>query len=143
MCVCVCVLRVPSASSEKYHNFTLTHTVQYVSRLHSYLSSLNYGTLATLTGRYYAMDRDKRYERTRLAFEGLVKGQGERVGGGNLIQVSLSYTPTTHTNLMHESGGVATKQVHIKQFNDTQYDTFSKKNELPRHAQLVYIGVFD
>jgi 2,3-bisphosphoglycerate-independent phosphoglycerate mutase len=60
--------------------------VQYVGRLQSYLSSLQYGTLATLTGRYYAMDRDKRYERTKLAFEGLVKGEGERVTPDNLIQ---------------------------------------------------------
>lgn len=63
--------------------------VQYVSRLQSYLSSLEYGQLATLTGRYYAMDRDKRYERIKIAFEGLVKGEGERVSSGNLIQVTL------------------------------------------------------
>ena len=70
----------------------LCSTVQYVSRLQSYLSSLNYGQLATLTGRYYAMDRDKRYERTKLAFEGLVKGAGERVSGDKLVQVSLNAT---------------------------------------------------
>ena len=64
--------------------------MQYVSRLQSYLSSLQYGQLATLIGRYYAMDRDKRYERTKLAFEGLVKGEGERVSSDNLIQVTSS-----------------------------------------------------
>ena len=64
------------------------HTVRYVERLQSYLSSLQHGTLATLTGRYYAMDRDKRYERTKLAYEGLVKGQGERVSRDDLIQVN-------------------------------------------------------
>lgn len=70
-------------------------TVQYVSRLQSYLSSLEYGQLATLTGRYYAMDRDKRYERTKIAFEGLVKGEGERVTSSNLIQVTtLSHSCT-------------------------------------------------
>ena len=58
-----------------------------MGRLQSYLSSLQYGTLATLTGRYYAMDRDKRYERIKLAFEGLVKGQGEKVAQDKLIQV--------------------------------------------------------
>jgi 2,3-bisphosphoglycerate-independent phosphoglycerate mutase len=35
--------------------------------------------LATLTGRYYAMDRDQRWERTRLAYEALVHGAGHPV----------------------------------------------------------------
>ncbi len=33
--------------------------------------------LATLVGRYYAMDRDKRWERVRLAYDLLVEGKGE------------------------------------------------------------------
>ncbi len=32
--------------------------------------------LATLTGRYYAMDRDRRWERTRLAYDAMVRGIG-------------------------------------------------------------------
>lgn len=35
-------------------------------------------TLATVCGRYYAMDRDKRWERTQLAYNALVKGQGSK-----------------------------------------------------------------
>lgn len=34
------------------------------------------GTLATVTGRYYAMDRDKRWERVKLAYEALTAGNG-------------------------------------------------------------------
>lgn len=33
--------------------------------------------LATITGRYYAMDRDKRWERTKLAYDALVNGFGD------------------------------------------------------------------
>lgn len=36
------------------------------------------GNIATLTGRYYAMDRDKRWERVRIAYDGMVNGTGER-----------------------------------------------------------------
>lgn len=36
------------------------------------------GELATVTGRYYAMDRDKRWERVKIAYDALVKGVGER-----------------------------------------------------------------
>ncbi|CAL2104898.1 2,3-bisphosphoglycerate-independent phosphoglycerate mutase [Tenacibaculum sp. 190524A02b] len=34
------------------------------------------GKLATITGRYYAMDRDNRWERVQLAYNALVNGQG-------------------------------------------------------------------
>ena len=34
--------------------------VKYVQRVLEYTSSIGYGSLATLMGRYYAMDRDKR-----------------------------------------------------------------------------------
>jgi len=33
--------------------------------------------IATVSGRYYAMDRDKRWDRTELVFEAIVKGEGE------------------------------------------------------------------
>ncbi|HEX2682288.1 MAG TPA: 2,3-bisphosphoglycerate-independent phosphoglycerate mutase [Ferruginibacter sp.] len=35
------------------------------------------GQVATVTGRYYAMDRDKRWERVKIAYDALVKGTGE------------------------------------------------------------------
>ncbi|HET8649272.1 MAG TPA: 2,3-bisphosphoglycerate-independent phosphoglycerate mutase [Gemmatimonadales bacterium] len=34
------------------------------------------GVIASLTGRYYAMDRDKRWDRTKLAYDALVNGVG-------------------------------------------------------------------
>lgn len=36
------------------------------------------GTIASISGRYYAMDRDKRWERVKLAYDAIVKGQGEK-----------------------------------------------------------------
>jgi 2,3-bisphosphoglycerate-independent phosphoglycerate mutase len=36
------------------------------------------GTIATVTGRYYAMDRDKRWERVKLAYDALTKAEGEK-----------------------------------------------------------------
>ncbi len=34
------------------------------------------GKIATVSGRYYAMDRDKRWERVKLAYDAIVKGEG-------------------------------------------------------------------
>jgi 2,3-bisphosphoglycerate-independent phosphoglycerate mutase len=45
-----------------------------------------YGKIATVTGRYYAMDRDKRWERIKIAVDGLVKGEGEVVEGGDIVK---------------------------------------------------------
>ena len=36
------------------------------------------GELATITGRYYAMDRDNRWERVKIAYDALVHGTGEK-----------------------------------------------------------------
>jgi 2,3-bisphosphoglycerate-independent phosphoglycerate mutase len=49
-----------------------------------YLSDLNehfqhsVGKIASVIGRYYAMDRDKRWERVKLAYDAMVKGEGEK-----------------------------------------------------------------
>jgi 2,3-bisphosphoglycerate-independent phosphoglycerate mutase len=37
------------------------------------------GKLASVVGRYYAMDRDKRWERVKLAYDVMVKGVGEKI----------------------------------------------------------------
>lgn len=37
------------------------------------------GKIASVCGRYYAMDRDNRWERVKLAYDGMVKGEGEKV----------------------------------------------------------------
>lgn len=49
----------------------------YVKDLLAHLSKTT-GKLATIIGRYYAMDRDKRWERVRLAYDLLVNGKGEK-----------------------------------------------------------------
>src|SRR5262249_2237043 len=36
------------------------------------------GKIATISGRYYAMDRDKRWERIKFAYDALVNGVGEK-----------------------------------------------------------------
>ncbi len=51
---------------------------KYVAALQDKLNEIGVGEIATLVGRYYAMDRDKRWERTERAFNLLVKGEGLR-----------------------------------------------------------------
>jgi len=49
--------------------------VEYIQKLSQKLSIAN-AKLASITGRYYAMDRDKRWERVKKAYDALVHGYG-------------------------------------------------------------------
>ena len=40
------------------------------------IKTIGVGKIATLSGRYYAMDREKNYERTQIAYDALVNGKG-------------------------------------------------------------------
>lgn len=53
-------------------------SVRYLAELQKQLDEIGCGKIATLVGRYYAMDRDKRWERTKRAFDLLVNAEGER-----------------------------------------------------------------
>ena len=52
---------------------------KYARELLEFMDRLQYGEVATIIGRYYAMDRDKRWERVETAIKGLVNGDGEKV----------------------------------------------------------------
>jgi 2,3-bisphosphoglycerate-independent phosphoglycerate mutase len=51
--------------------------LQYISELEEYMSEIGVGKIATVSGRYYAMDRDKRWERVELAYNAMVLSKGE------------------------------------------------------------------
>ncbi|MFY7670308.1 2,3-bisphosphoglycerate-independent phosphoglycerate mutase [Tenacibaculum sp. MEBiC06402] len=48
----------------------------FINDIKTFMSSTS-AELATITGRYYAMDRDNRWERVALAYNALVNGEGE------------------------------------------------------------------
>lgn len=49
----------------------------FITGLQQHLNK-SVGKIATVSGRYYAMDRDKRWERVKLAYDALVKGEGQK-----------------------------------------------------------------
>ena len=48
----------------------------YIVELEEKMKELGVGKIASIMGRYYAMDRDKRWERVELAYNALAKGEG-------------------------------------------------------------------
>ena len=67
--------------------------VRYLAALQKNIEEIGCGQIATIIGRYYAMDRDKRWERTARAYELLVRGQGER-----------AFDPSAAIRLSYERG---------------------------------------
>ena len=62
----------------------------YLATLQQKLETIGVGQIATVVGRYYAMDRDKRWERTKRAYDLLVHGVGE-VAKDPIAAVNESY----------------------------------------------------
>ena len=52
---------------------------QYLKEFENNAEQIGTGTMASVIGRYYAMDRDKRWERTKKAYDMLVHGVGVKV----------------------------------------------------------------
>ena len=50
----------------------------FIKELQAKLDSLGVGTIASVTGRYYAMDRDNRWDRVEKAYAAFVYGEGNR-----------------------------------------------------------------
>lgn len=62
---------------------------KYIQDLQEFLSNTN-AKLASVVGRYYAMDRDKRWERVKVAYDLIVNGIGEK--SSNLVEsIQKSY----------------------------------------------------
>lgn len=49
----------------------------YLNQLEKKIKEIGIGNIATISGRYYAMDRDKRWERIQLAYDAMILGKGE------------------------------------------------------------------
>ena len=62
----------------------------FITELQQHLNT-SVGKIASVSGRYYAMDRDKRWERVQLAYNALVNGKGEKATDG-LAAMEQSYS---------------------------------------------------
>ncbi|HEY6100751.1 MAG TPA: 2,3-bisphosphoglycerate-independent phosphoglycerate mutase [Anaeromyxobacter sp.] len=54
----------------------------FMAALEKRLRETGYGKVASVCGRYWAMDRDKRWDRVALAWDALVLGEGQRAASG-------------------------------------------------------------
>ena len=62
----------------------------FVTEMAEKLTEIGVGRIATVMGRYYAMDRDNRWDRVEKAYNAMVKGEGETAACG-ICAVANSY----------------------------------------------------
>ena len=81
---------------------------QFINDLQTHLDNTT-GKIASVIGRYYAMDRDKRWERVKIAYDCLVHGKGTATNDF-LAAIAISYeqditdefiAPLINTNISH------------------------------------------
>ena len=68
-----------------------TGGIRYLAQLSDVMTRFSIGRIATVVGRYYAMDRDKRWERTKQAYDAMVAGQAPTQSVAPLEAVQASY----------------------------------------------------
>jgi 2,3-bisphosphoglycerate-independent phosphoglycerate mutase len=69
-----------------------TGGIRYLKQLSDVMARFSAGRIAAVVGRYYAMDRDKRWERTKQAYDAIVPGLAPTMLPEPLVAVQKSYS---------------------------------------------------
>ena len=73
----------------------------YIEQVQQKMREIGVGKIASVSGRYYAMDRDKRWERIERAFGAMVLGNGEKAygsGRGHASDPTRKASPTSSSS---------------------------------------------
>ncbi len=86
---------------------------EFVEQLEAEMAKIGIGQVASVSGRYYAMDRDNNYDRVQIAYDALTKGVGETAQSGpQAVQSSYDKDETDEfvkpTVVMKDGAPVAT-----------------------------------
>ena len=63
----------------------------YIEDLEAYMEEIGLGKIVTISGRYYAMDRDKRWDRVQLAYDAMTLREG-RKAESSLEAIDMAYS---------------------------------------------------
>jgi 2,3-bisphosphoglycerate-independent phosphoglycerate mutase len=138
--------------------------VGFIRQLHAYMQENHYGVIATICGRYYAMDRDTRWDRTQKAFEcytqrvgvqakhpvEAVKEAYQRGETDEFVKpVALCQPDGTPYAAIKEDDGILffnfradrARQI-TRAFTEDAFDAF-KREQLPALSQYVCMTAYD
>ncbi|TAL43537.1 MAG: 2,3-bisphosphoglycerate-independent phosphoglycerate mutase, partial [Chitinophagaceae bacterium] len=88
----------------------------FIKELQLHLNN-SVGKIASISGRYYAMDRDKRWERVKLAYDALVNGVGEKATDA-IQAIENSYSKNVTDEFIKPTVIVAEDQQPLATFKD-------------------------
>ncbi len=87
-----------------------TSSYTYISQVEEKLKEIGIGKIATISGRYYAMDRDNNYDRLKKAYDAIVLAKGPKSSSiSQLIQESYQQNITDEfliPTILEESGNL-------------------------------------
>jgi 2,3-bisphosphoglycerate-independent phosphoglycerate mutase len=63
----------------------------FIEELNEKIKKIKLGEIATISGRYYAMDRDNHWDRTKLAYDAIVKGESKEHYKNPIEAIESSY----------------------------------------------------
>ena len=89
-----------------------TSGAAYMEKLEAKLAEIGHGEVSTISGRYYAMDRDKRYERVQKAYDVMCRASGAcaTVAPGGVkavVEASYASEPPINDEFLEPTGLVA------------------------------------
>lgn len=136
----------------------------YVASLQQQMEEVGVGQLATVQGRYYAMDRDKRWERVEKSYRAMVYGEGPQTTDP-MQTISDSYAndvydefflPTVVVNEQGECEGLVEQDDAIIMFNfrpdraiqlshalaNEQFEGFERGNAAPKTLHYVSMTLY-
>ena len=135
--------------------------IDYVTQLEDYLAAEGIGQVGVVSGRYYAMDRDKRWERVVQAYDALTLGEGHKAANG-VEAVKLAYERGETDEFILPTvcggadGGFINDGDSIIMFNfrpdrareitrafvDTEFDGFERK-KAPQNLKYICMTQYD
>lgn len=104
--------------------------IGYVSDLQDFMQANQIGTIASVCGRLYAMDREDNYDRTLLAYQALVFGKGQTASSG-VEAVKQSYAAGVTDEFLLPTVVLDNGKVHTLDNNDG-FIFFNFRKDRPR-----------
>jgi 2,3-bisphosphoglycerate-independent phosphoglycerate mutase len=88
----------------------------FIKELQQHLNN-SVGKIASVSGRYYAMDRDKRWERVKLAYDALVNGAGQKATDA-IAAIEQSYLQNVTDEFIKPTVIIAEDQLPLATIKD-------------------------
>jgi 2,3-bisphosphoglycerate-independent phosphoglycerate mutase len=121
---------------------------KYIREVDQLFASLSVGQFASITGRYYAMDRDQRWDRVKLAYDMLTSGESDYSYDSAMDALSAAYARDENDEFVKPSVIGSTFSIQkddsvifmnyradrarelTKAFVDDDFDGFSRPNKI-------------